>query len=79
MRISENRLENADQALRVQGSDHAHNSCIDDEPYDQRSMTESVNFSIKRPYGSSLRSYIWYRQFIAIGFIAGVYNVEQVI
>ena len=43
--------------------DHAHNARIDDELYHQRSMTKSVNSSIKRSYGLSLRSQSWYREF----------------
>ena len=59
--------------------DHAHNARIDDELYHQRSMTESVNSSINRSYGSSLRSHSWYRQFREVAVIAGVYNVKQAI
>ena len=33
--------------------DHAHNARIDDERYHQRSLTESVNSSLKRSHGSS--------------------------
>ncbi len=59
--------------------DHAHNARIDDDRYHQRSLTESVNASIKRSYGSSLRSRSWYRQFREIAVIAGVYNIERAV
>jgi IS5 family transposase len=57
--------------------DHAHNARIDDDLYHQRSMTESVNSSIKQSKGASLSSQSWYRQFREVVVIAGVYNVEQ--
>jgi len=59
--------------------DHAHNARIDDDRYHQRSLTESVNASIKRSYGSALRARAWFRQFREIALIAGVYNLEQAI
>ena len=59
--------------------DHAHNARIDDDLYGQRSLTESVNSSIKRSHGSAVRACDWFRQFREITLIAGVYNVEQAI
>ena len=59
--------------------DHAHNARIDDDLYGQRSLTESVNSSIKRSHGSAVRARDWFRQFREIALIAGVYNVEQAI
>jgi IS5 family transposase len=59
--------------------DHAHNARIDDDLYGQRSLTESVNSSIKRSHGSAVRVRDWFRQFRKIALIAGVYNVEQAI
>jgi IS5 family transposase len=47
--------------------DHAHNARIDDERYHQRSMTESVNSSLKRSHGSALRARDWFQQFREIG------------
>ena len=40
--------------------DHAHNARIEDELYNQRSMTETVNSSVKRSYGSAVRAREWY-------------------
>ena len=59
--------------------DRAHNARIDAERYHQRSMTETVNSSIKRSHGSAVRAHDWYRQFREIVLIAGVYNVKQAI
>ena len=59
--------------------DHAHNARIDDERYYQRSMTETVNSSLKRSHGSAVRARDWFRQFREIALIAGVHNVEQAI
>jgi IS5 family transposase len=59
--------------------DHAHNARIDDERYHQRSMTETVNSSLKRSHGSAVRARDWFRQFREIALIAGVHNVEQAI
>ena len=57
--------------------DHAHNARIDDERYHQRSMTESVNSSLKHSHGSAVRARDWFRQFREIALIAGVHNIEQ--
>ncbi len=57
--------------------DHAHNARIDDERYHQRSMTETVNSSLKRSHGSAVRARDWFRQFREIALIAGVHNIEQ--
>jgi IS5 family transposase len=59
--------------------DHAHNARIDDERYHQRSMTETVNSSLKRSHGSAVRARDWFRQFREIALIAGVHNLEQAI
>jgi len=59
--------------------DHAHNARIDDERYHQRSMTESVNSSLKRSHGPAVRVRDWFRQFREIALIACVHNVEQAI
>jgi hypothetical protein len=60
--------------------EHAHNARIDDdERYHQRSVTETVNSSLKRSYGSAVRARDWYRQFREIGLVAGVHDVEQAI
>ena len=59
--------------------DHTHNARIDDELYHQRSTSESVNSSIKRSHGSTVRARDWYRQFREIALIAGVHNIERAI
>lgn len=59
--------------------DHAHNARIDDERYHQRSMTETVNSSLKRSHGSAVRARDWFRQFREIALIAGVHNIERAI
>ena len=59
--------------------DHAHNARIDDELYQQRSTTESVNSSIKRSHGSAVWARDWYRQFRENVLIAGVHNIERAI
>ena len=59
--------------------DHAHNARIDDERYHQRSITESMNSSLKRSHGSVVRARDWFRQFREIALIAGVHSVEQAI
>ena len=43
--------------------DHAKNARIEDDLYNQRSMTETVNSSVKRSYGSAVRARGWYREF----------------
>jgi len=57
--------------------DHAHNARIDDELYGQRAMTETVNSSIKRSYGSAVRAHEWYREFREIVLMCTVYNIKQ--
>jgi len=43
--------------------DNMHNAQISDELYNQRPMTETVNSSVKRSYGSAGRARKWYRVF----------------
>jgi IS5 family transposase len=57
--------------------DHAHNARIDDDLYNQRSMTETVNSSVKRSYGSALRACEWYREFREIVLMCLVYNIKR--
>jgi len=42
--------------------DHTHNARISDVLYNQRSMTETVKFLVKRSCGSAVRAE-WYREF----------------
>ena len=59
--------------------DHAHNARINDDLYNQRSMTETVNSSVKRSYGSAVRAREWYREFREIVLMCLVYNITQYI
>ena len=36
--------------------DHAHNACIDEDHYNQRSMAETVNSAVTRSLGSAVRA-----------------------
>ena len=57
--------------------DHAHNARIEDDLYNQRSMTETVNSAVKRSYGSTVRAREWYREFREIALMCLVYNIKQ--
>jgi len=57
--------------------DHAHNARINDDLYNQRSMTETVNSSVKRSYGSAVRAREWYREFREIALMCLVYNIRR--
>jgi len=57
--------------------DHAHNARIDDDRYNQRSMTETANSAVKRSYGSAVRAREWYREFREIALMCLVYNIKQ--
>ncbi|RZV06327.1 hypothetical protein BDK88_3877 [Natrinema hispanicum] len=55
--------------------DHAHNARIDDDRYAQRSMAETVNSTVKRSLGYTVRARTWYREFREIALICVVYNI----
>jgi len=57
--------------------DHAHNTRIDDDRYNQRSMTETANSSVKRLYGAAVRAREWYREFREVVLMCLVYNIKQ--
>ena len=57
--------------------DRAHNARIENDLYNQRSMTETVNSSVKRSYGSAVRAREWYREFREIVLMCLVYNIKQ--
>ena len=59
--------------------DHAHNARLDDEMYNQRSLAETVNSSVKRSIRETIDSRHWFRQFREIVLIASVYNVRRAI
>jgi len=44
--------------------DHTHNAQIDEAPYDQRALSETVFLMIKRPLGDAMRARSWYREFV---------------
>jgi len=56
--------------------DHAHNARIDDDRYNQRSMTETVNSAVKRSLGFAVRARSWYREFREIALMCVVYNIK---
>jgi IS5 family transposase len=57
--------------------DHAHNARIDEDRYNQRSMTETVNSAVKRSLGFAVRARSWYREFREIALMCVVYNIKQ--
>ena len=57
--------------------DYAHNARINDDLYNQRSMTETANPAVKRSYGSAVRAREWYREFREIALMCLVYNIKQ--
>jgi IS5 family transposase len=59
--------------------DHAHNARIDDERYNQRSMTETVNSAVKRSLGFAVRARAWYREFREIVLMCVVYNIKRLV
>lgn len=59
--------------------DHAHNARMDEDRYNQRSLTESVNSAVKRSILDSAGSRAWYRQFREIVLAASVHNVKRAI
>ena len=40
-------------------------------------MTETVNSSVKRSYGSAVRAREWYREFREVVLLCLVYNTKQ--
>jgi len=59
--------------------DHAHNARIDDDRYNQRSMTETVNSAVKRSLGFAVRARSWYREFREIALMCVVYNIKRAV
>jgi IS5 family transposase len=57
--------------------DHAHNARIDDERYNQRQLTETVNSAIKRSILDSVSSRTWFRQFREVILAATVHNIKR--
>lgn len=57
--------------------DHAHNARIDSDRYNQRSLTETVNSTIKRTIRDAVSSRAWFRQFREIVIAASVHNVRR--
>ncbi len=57
--------------------DHAHNIRIDDNRYNYRSMTETVNSAVKRSLGFAVRARSCYREFRKIALMCAVYNIKQ--
>ena len=59
--------------------DKAANARMDQELYHKRSLGETVNSVIKRKYGDSVSSRVWYRQFREIVVKYVVHNMERAI
>ena len=59
--------------------DHAHDARIDDDRYNQRSMTETVNSAVKRSLGFAVRARAWYREFREIALMCVVYNIRRAV
>jgi IS5 family transposase len=59
--------------------DHAHNARIDEQRYNQRSMTETVNSAVKRSLGFAVRARSWFREFRKIALMCVVYNIKRTV
>jgi IS5 family transposase len=59
--------------------DHAHNARIDQERYNQHSMTETVNSAVKRSLGFAVRARSWFREFREIALMCVVYNIKRTV
>ncbi len=59
--------------------DHAHNARIDEDRYAQRSMTETINSTVKRSHGVAERARTWFREFRKIALMCVVYNINRAI
>jgi IS5 family transposase len=59
--------------------DHAHNARINDERYNQRSMTETVNSAVKRSLGFAVRARSWFREFREIALMCVVYDIKRAV
>jgi len=57
--------------------DYAHNARIDEQRYNQRSMTETVNSAVKRSLGFAVRARSWFREFREIALMCVVYNIKR--
>ena len=61
------------------GLHKAWNARQDDGVYGQRTQSETVNSTIKRRFGSRVRSRVWYVQFREVTVKAIVHNVERAV
>jgi len=59
--------------------DHAHNARIDEQRYNQRSMTKTVNSPVKRSLGFAVRARSWFREFREIALMCAVYNIKRAV
>jgi len=57
--------------------DYAHDARIDEQRYNQRSMTETVHPAAKRSLGGAVRARFWFREFREIALMCIVYNIER--
>lgn len=59
--------------------DHAHNARIDEQRYNQYSMTETVNSAIKRSLNFAVQARSWFREFRETALICVVYNIKRAV
>ncbi len=59
--------------------DHAHNARIDEQRYNQRSITETVNSAVKRSLGFAVRARSWFREFREIALMCVVYTIKRAV
>jgi IS5 family transposase len=57
--------------------DYAHNVRINEQRYNQRSISENVNSAIKRSHGKAERARTWFREFREIALMCVVYNIKR--
>lgn len=59
--------------------DHAHDARIDEQRYNQRSMTEPVTSAVKRSLAFAVRAQLWFREFREIALMCVVYNIKRAV
>ncbi len=59
--------------------DHAHNARIDNNCYNTRFMSESVNSGVKRSLGFAVQAHGWFCAFREIALICIFYNLKRLI
>lgn len=59
--------------------DHVHNARMDEDRYNQRALSETVNFTVKRSILDPVSSRGWYRQLREIVLAASVHNAKRTV